>query len=142
MRDHLNQKVKYREEFRPFGPVVTEEEQFRFFELKQESPFMLLAANVRNEYRRRLAAITHVDGTARPQAVSKAKDGFTHYLLRSFERWTGYPVLLNTSFNLNDEPIVETPRDAVSTFMRSRLDVLVLENELVVKTTSPEPSSR
>jgi len=142
MRDHLNRRVKYRESFRPFGPVVTEEDQFRFFELKQESPFMLLAANVRPEYHRRLAAITHVDGTARPQAVSRKKDAFVHALLRAFERRTGYPVLLNTSFNLNDEPIVETPRDALSTFLRSRLDVLVLENALIVKPTSPEPSNQ
>jgi carbamoyltransferase len=131
MRDHLNRRVKYREEFRPFAPVVTAEDQFRYFELLQESPYMLLAANVRAPYRRKLGAITHVDGTARVQAVSSDDEPFVHALLRRFEELTGYPVLLNTSFNLSDEPIVESPHDAVSTFLRSRIDHLFMERFLV-----------
>ncbi len=131
MRDYLNRKVKYREEFRPFAPVVTAEDQFRYFELLQESPYMLLAANVRTPYRRKLGAITHVDGTARVQAVTPADEPFVYALLRRFEQLTGHPVLLNTSFNLSEEPIVESPHDAVSTFLRSRIDYLFMERFLV-----------
>jgi carbamoyltransferase len=92
---------------------------------------MLLAANVRAAYRRKLGAITHVDGTARVQAVSSDEEPFVHALLRRFEELTGFPVLLNTSFNLSDEPIVESPHDAVSTFLRSRIDHLFMEGFLV-----------
>jgi len=133
MRDYLNRRVKYREDFRPFGPVVTAEDQFRYFELLQESPYMLLAANVRSPFRRKLAAITHVDGTARVQAVTVTDEPFVHALLRRFERITGHPVLLNTSFNLSDEPIVESPHDAVSTYLRSRIDHLVIEGFLLTE---------
>jgi carbamoyltransferase len=136
MRDHLNRRVKHREEFRPFGPVVTAEDQFRYFDLRQESPYMLLAALVRPPFRRALGAITHVDGTARVQAIERDAEPFVHALLRRFEELTGHPVLLNTSFNLADEPIVESPHDAVSTFLRSRIDVLVLEGHVV---TDKEP---
>jgi carbamoyltransferase len=133
MRDYLNRRVKHREEFRPFAPVVTAEDQFRYFDLLQESPYMLLAAQVRPQFRRALAAITHVDGTARVQAIKREAEPFIHALLRQFEAISGHPVLLNTSFNLSDEPIVESPHDAVSTFLRSRIDVLVLERYLVTE---------
>ena len=136
MRDYLNRRVKHREAFRPFAPVVTAEDQFRYFELLQESPYMLLAAQVRRSFRRALAAITHVDGTARVQAVEREAEPFVHALLRRFEEITGHPVLLNTSFNLSDEPIVESPHDAVSTFLRSGIDVLVLERHII---TDKEP---
>jgi carbamoyltransferase len=136
MRDYLNRRVKHREDFRPFAPVVTAEDQFRYFELLQESPYMLLAAKVRPSFRRVLGAITHVDGTARVQAVSRDVEPFMHSLLHRFEEISGHPVLLNTSFNLADEPIVESPHDAVSTFLRSRIDVLVLEKFVV---TDKEP---
>ena len=97
---------------------------------------MLLAAQVRRSFRRALAAITHVDGTARVQAVEREAEPFVHALLRRFEEITGHPVLLNTSFNLSDEPIVESPHDAVSTFLRSGIDVLVLERHII---TDKEP---
>jgi carbamoyltransferase len=131
MRDYLNRRVKYREDFRPFAPVVTAEDQFRYFDLRQESPYMLLAAPVRRQFRRTLGAVTHVDGTARVQAVKPTDEPFIHALLRAFAKLSGHPVLLNTSFNLSDEPIVESPHDAVSTFLRSRIDYLVLEDVLV-----------
>ncbi|HJQ40852.1 MAG TPA: carbamoyltransferase C-terminal domain-containing protein [Thermoanaerobaculia bacterium] len=132
MRDRLNRHVKYREEFRPFGPVVTAEDQFRYFDLLQSSPHMLLAAQVKNRYRRALGAVTHVDGTARVQAITAEEEPFVHALLRAYADVRGHPVLLNTSFNLADEPIVESPHDAIATFLRSNIDVLVLEHCLVI----------
>jgi carbamoyltransferase len=134
-RNRLNEIVKFREPFRPFGPVVTNEDQLKYFDLPQESPYMLLTAPVRQEFRSELRAITHIDGSARVQSISQDKDAFIHRLLQQFEGLTRFPILLNTSFNLADEPIVESPYDALSTFIRSPIDVLVLENYLVSKPT-------
>jgi len=133
MKQHLNAHVKFREVFRPYAPVVTWEDQHKYFDLKQDSPFMLLAATVRPAYRDLLGAITHVDNTARVQAISREKDPFVHSLLREFEKLSGVPVLLNTSFNVAGEPIVETPHDAISTFLSTGIDVLALERFLVDK---------
>jgi carbamoyltransferase len=130
MKDHLN-LLKRREMFRPFAPVVIADAQFKYFDLKQESPYMLLAAPVRAEYRNQLPAITHVDGSARVQAVSRKQDEFVYDLLKCFESKTGYPILLNTSFNLDGDPIVETPHDAIVTYLNSSIDCLVLENYFV-----------
>ena len=130
MKDHLN-RLKQRELFRPFAPAVTEEDQAAFFELETPSPYMLVATRLRPQFRAALPAIVHVDGSARVQAVSRRKAPFVHALLRAFEARTGYPVLLNTSFNLGGEPIVEAPRDAIDTFLRSSIDVLVIENHLL-----------
>ena len=126
MQDRLNH-LKGREFFRPFAPVVTAEDQFRYFELVQASPYMLLAAPVRPQFRSFLPAITHVDGTARVQAVTKPDEPFLYGLLRAFEALTAYPVLLNTSFNLAGDPIVESPHDALVAFLASGIDVLALE---------------
>jgi carbamoyltransferase len=127
IRDDLN-RLKGRESFRPFAPVVTADSQFTYFDLRSSSPFMLLACNVRPEYRTALAGITHVDGTARVQAVDEATESFIHALLKEFEHLSGFPILLNTSFNLAGEPLVEHPHDALSTFAASSLDVLVMED--------------
>ena len=132
-KDYLNQYVKFREPFRPYAPVVTSETQFKYFDLAAPSPYMLLACNVREEYRAALPAITHVDGTARVQAVERSKDPFIHRLLTEFERRSGFPILLNTSFNLAGEPIVESPTDAIRTFLRTRIDVLVMKDCVVEK---------
>ena len=123
--------IKGRELFRPFAPVVTAESQFVFFDLKQSSPYMLFATTVKKEWRKKLAAITHVDGTSRVQCVSEESESFVYKLLKEFEEITGFPILLNTSFNLAGEPIVESPHDAISTFLSSNLDILVLENYLI-----------
>jgi carbamoyltransferase len=133
MKKHLNKCVKFRECFRPYAPVVTWEDQFKFFDLKQESPFMQLAAKVRPEYRNQLRAITHVDKTARVQAIDKKKSSFIYHLLKEFESLTGFPILLNTSFNLSGDPIVESPKDAILTFLSTGIDLLVLENYLIDK---------
>lgn len=132
MKDRLN-IVKGRELFRPFAPVVTADAQFRYFDLAQESPFMLLAAMVRDEYRKSLPAITHVDGSARVQALTREIDAFVYDLLKAFEAETGFPILLNTSFNVAGDPIVESPHDAIVTFINSDIDVLVMENYYVEK---------
>jgi len=133
MKDILNNRVKHREPFRPFAPVVTEEKQFEIFALKQGSPYMLLAPSVREPYRNHLPSITHVDGTARVQSVSHQQEPFIHELLTEFEHLSGLPVLLNTSFNVAGEPIVESPEDAISTFLKTPIDVLCIGNYVVTK---------
>lgn len=135
MKDILNQRVKHREEFRPFAPTVTAEEQFKYFDLKCSSDYMLLATTVKEEYRTALASITHVDNTARIQAVSQEQEPFIHMLLEKVNNLTGYPILLNTSFNVAGEPIVETPLDALNTFLSTNIDILVLSNYVINKET-------
>lgn len=127
MKDHLN-RLKGREPFRPFAPVVTQEGQGKYFEMEAISPYMLFATRLRPEFQRALPAIVHVDGSSRVQAVGKTGEPFVYALLRSFETRSGYPILLNTSFNLVGDPIVESPRDAIVTYLNSAIDVLVMEN--------------
>lgn len=133
MKDYINAKVKHRENFRPFAPVVAYEKQFTYFSLLQDSPYMLLAAQVKKEYVSKLPAITHVDGSARVQAVKQKDDPYVHKILIEFERLSGFPILLNTSFNDCDEPIVETPDDAIQTFLTTEIDTLVMENYIISK---------
>lgn len=137
MKDRINAKVKHRESFRPFAPVVVAEKQFTYFSLLQESPYMLLAAKVKKEYASQLPAITHIDGSARVQAVDRNVDPFVHRILIEFEQLSGFPVLLNTSFNDCGEPIVETPDDAIRTFLTTEIDTLVMENYVISKENLP-----
>lgn len=131
-KEHLNRYVKRREPFRPFAPIVTHSSQFKYFDLSHSSPYMLLSAPVRKQYRSALAAIAHTDSSARVQAVKLEEEPFIHALLTEMEKRTKFPVLLNTSFNSAGEPIVENPRDALSTYERSNLDFLVLEDCLIL----------
>ncbi len=124
MRDHINALVKKREAFRPFAPSVAAERCAEFFDIEWDSPFMLETAQVRDGAS--LPAITHVDGSARVQTVDAEVDPRFHRLLTEFGRITGYPILLNTSFNMRGEPIVNDPSDALLCFVRSRLDALVI----------------
>lgn len=133
MKEILNAKVKKRQSFRPYAPVVLEEKARDFFALKDLSPFMLLAPLVIKEKRALLPAVTHVDGTARVQTVNKYVNRRLWNLVKEFENITGVPVLLNTSFNLKSEPIVCSPEDAISCFKRSKIDCLVLGNYIVEK---------
>ncbi len=133
MKDILNNRVKHREAFRPFAPTVTEEDQFEYFELKEASPYMLLAADVKEEYRLKLASITHVDNTARVQAVSQNKEPFIHDLLMELKKLIGFPIVLNTSFNVAGQPIVESPLDAVNTFLSTDIDILAIGNYVINK---------
>jgi carbamoyltransferase len=143
MRDRLNRDIKYREEFRPFAPVVPREEAARYFELPAGGSrlphFMSGVFPVRPEWRDRLAAITHVDGTARLQTVDRAFAPRLYDLLRAYGARSGIPVLLNTSLNLAGEPIVCTAAEGYSTFRRSGIDVLVADNVRVTKRQRAEP---
>lgn len=134
MKDTLNRRVKHREEFRPYAPVVTFEDQFEIFDLKADSPYMLLATTVKEKYRSKIPSVTHIDNTARIQAVKNSEEPFLYNLLKEFQKLKGVPVLLNTSFNVAGEPIVETPEDAIQTFLKTNIDVLVLGNYITYKT--------
>jgi carbamoyltransferase len=135
----VNADVKFREDFRPFAPIVTREDACRFFELEGESPFMMRAVRVRPEARARLGAVCHVDGTARVQTVAADRLPRLHALLRCFEAATGLPILLNTSLNRRGEPLVETPLEAIDLLLATNLDALVLGDELVEPWSSGRP---
>jgi carbamoyltransferase len=141
MRDRLNRDIKFRDEFRPFAPVVPTEAADRYFELPpggaRLARFMSGVFKVRPEWRERLGAITHVDGTARVQTLDRAMAPRLYALLETYGRRTGVPVLLNTSFNLSGEPIVNRAVEGYSTFLRCGIDVLVAGNTRVLKRTSP-----
>lgn len=133
MKDILNSRVKHRQPFRPFAPIVLHERAQEIFEGDEDLPFMLIAKNVRPEWRDKIPAIVHVDGTARIQTVREETNPVLYRLLKEFEALTGVPVLINTSFNVKGEPIVETPRDAVICFLTTGIDHLILHDTLVSK---------
>jgi carbamoyltransferase len=125
MKDILNARIKRRESFRPFAPAVLADRQAEIFEHDHPSPFMLHVYTIRPEWRQRLSAVTHVDGSGRLQTVARDEDGLFYDLIHAFGQRTGVPVLLNTSFNEN-EPIVNTPEEAIDCFGRTRMDALVV----------------
>jgi carbamoyltransferase len=133
MKDHLNAKIKFREEFRPFAPVVKKVAYGEWFETlgMDESPYMLYTHQARRP--QQTGAVTHVDGTSRVQTVSAEQNPYLYGILDAFERQTGVPVLINTSFNLRGEPIVSSPSDALKTFYASGIDCLAMEGVLVDK---------
>ncbi len=161
MQTKMNLKIKYRESFRPFAPSVLRERVSDYFELEEDSPYMLIVENVREE--RRLAqdvqqklkesngdmltvvkekrsdipAITHVDYSARIQTVTEETNPYYYHVIREFEKLTGCGVIVNTSFNVRGEPIVCTPKNAYECFMRTEMDVLVLENCILYKEEQP-----
>ena len=132
-RDRVNLRVKRREPWRPLAPSVLEERFFDLFDMRVLSPFMLIAGGVKNEWRAKLPAVVHVDGSARPQAVSQKTNPLYHQLLTTLNTRGGIPAVLNTSFNLDDEPLVNSPQHALATFFRSGLDALVMGNFMVEK---------
>ena len=134
MKDILNSRVKHRQAFRPFAPIVLAERMKDIFEGEQDSPFMLIAKPVRPEWRDKIPAIVHVDGTARVQTVREETNPMLYRLLKEFDALTGVPVLINTSYNIKGEPIVETPRDAVACFLTTGVDHLILHDTMVSKT--------
>jgi carbamoyltransferase len=155
MQERLNLKIKFRESFRPFAPAVLEERTSDYFEFDQPSPYMLLVATVKSgevqktssppavfperlrSIRSPIPAVTHVDYSARVQTVARAEHPRFHQLLREFERRTGCPVVINTSFNVRGEPPVCTPGDAYRCFMKTGMDYLVMENLLIAKDDHP-----
>ena len=134
MKDILNSRVKHRQAFRPFAPIVLAERMRDIFEGEEDSPYMLIAKPVRPEWRDKIPAIVHVDGSARVQSVREETNPMLYRLLKAFDALTGVPVLINTSFNVKGEPIIETPQDAVSCFLTTGIDHLVLHDTLVSKT--------
>jgi carbamoyltransferase len=158
MQSVMNLKIKYRESFRPFAPTVMEEHAPRYFEFEGKSPYMLITAPVRKEKRRELPpeeqklfgierlktirseipAVTHVDYSARLQTVNKESNPLYYEMLKAFYELTGCPVIINTSFNVRGEPIVCTPQDAYTCFMRTQMDYLIMGNYLLDKTKQPK----
>lgn len=161
MQSKMNLKIKFRESFRPFAPAVLKEDAGRYFDIEGDSPYMLMVAPVRDELLTREAdgtdgspaeddmiriinqsrsvipAVTHVDNSARIQTVEETTNPLFTQVLRSFKRQTGSSVLVNTSFNVRGEPIVCSPMDAYKCFMRTNMDVLVLEKHILIKTEQP-----
>lgn len=136
MREILNHKVKLREWFRPLAPSMQEEHGTEVFGVEHHDPFMITVIEVAEEYKAKIPAVVHVDGTARPQMVNKLTNPRYWRLIDEFKKLTGIPMLLNTSFNVQ-EPIVCSPQNAVNTFNNSHFDVLVLENNLVLREENP-----
>ena len=123
MKDHLNNQVKFRENFRPFAPAVLSEFQNEFFEINQNSFHMLIASKVKEDKVNVIPAVVHVDRSARVQTVNKSSNEKFYNLLEEFKNLTNIPVLLNTSFNVKGQPIVNNPRDAIETFKKTKIDV-------------------
>ena len=133
MKEKINAAVKYREPFRPFAPAVLKEKAAEYFDCPGEAPYMIVNYAVRADKRRIIPAVTHVDNSARIQTVAREDNPIFYQLIAEFEKLTGLPVLLNTSFNLRGYPIVNTPRDALETFCTGGIDHLLLERFLIAK---------
>lgn len=130
-RDRVNDAIKFREWFRPFAPSILADRAAELLQLDGPSPFMTMSVPVKDRWRDELGAVTHVDGTARVQTVDEATDPLFCALIRRFSELTGVPAVLNTSFNVHGQPIVESPRDALATYAGSALDAVVIGNALV-----------
>lgn len=133
MKDHLNSKVKFREMFRPFAPAVLWENQLEYFDLDIPSPYMLMVSNILENKQHLIPAVTHVDGTGRLQTVINELNPRFYKLILEFKKITGIPIVLNTSFNIKGEPIVETPKDAIKCFINTDIDELFIENYYIRK---------
>ncbi|MBI2316598.1 MAG: hypothetical protein HYU75_06170, partial [Betaproteobacteria bacterium] len=137
MRDLVNARIKYREEFRPFAPAVLQEAAAELFDIPNgtDFPYMTFTLAARPAKAERMAAVVHVDGTSRVQTVRSSSNELYYDLIKKYAERTGSPVILNTSFNLKGQPIVETPRDAIMTFFGCGLDALFIGDFLVEKTS-------
>ena len=139
MRDRINAMVKKREAFRPFAPAVSADEIDKWFDVPNgtELPYMITIVNVREKHRAELPAITHVNGSARVQSVSEKDNAAFHQLIKAVGKKTGREMVLNTSFNVKGQPIVNTPEEAIETFLGTGIDCLFLENNLVTSRQRP-----
>ena len=133
MKEILNRRVKFREDFRPFAAAILEEDQSKYLDFSAKNPYMLMVFNVREEMQSVIPAITHVDGTVRIQTVSSVENQKLYKLLEAFKLKTGHGIILNTSFNIKGEPIVCTPEDAISSYSRADVDALVIENYITIR---------
>ena len=158
MQKKMNLKIKYRESFRPFAPSILAERITDYFDIDRESPYMLQVAQIKKERqipmkdseksffgldklnveRSNVPAITHIDYSARIQSVNVHDNPKYHKLIKAFEKKTGCPVIVNTSFNVRGEPIVESPMDAYKCFMRTEMDYLVMGDYLLDKKDQPD----
>lgn len=133
MKDRLNACVKFREMFRPFAPSVLWEYQREYFDLDIPSPYMLMVSDILENKQHLIPAVTHVDGTGRLQTVMKELNPRFYNLILEFKNITGIPIVLNTSFNIRGEPIVETPSDAIKCFLGTGIDELFIGNFYIQK---------
>jgi carbamoyltransferase len=133
MKDILNEKVKHREWYRPFAPVVRLEDVSKYFEWEGESRWMSFCPKVKEEWREKLPAITHIDGTARVQTITREQNEFIYDLLTELDKQTGIGVLINTSFNVNGKPILSSVKEAFEVFEKTELDKLIIENYYITK---------
>jgi len=141
MRDIINLRIKFREKFRPFAPSILEEHVGEWFEIDEPTPYMEKVFPIRPEKRAAIPAVTHVDGSGRLQTVSKKTNPLYHALIEKFREKTGVPIILNTSLNEN-EPVVRTPAEAISCFLRTDMDVLVLGNNLIDRHRADFPEEK
>ena len=139
MRELINTKIKFREKFRPFAPSIAEEALDEYFVGAVPDPFMIQVYPVREDKRAVIPAVTHVDGSGRLQTVSERTNPLYYRLIKEVERLTGVPVVLNTSFNEN-EPIVDTPAQALDCFLRTRMDAIVLQDTVIRRVPAPRPA--
>ena len=133
MTGHINSDIKKREWYRPFAPAVLFEHQSEVFESDVYSPYMLVTTTVKEEWRDKIPAVVHIDNSSRHQSVTEKSNSKFYSLIKKFHEKTGVPVLLNTSFNGPKEPIVETPKEAINTFLENNLDYLVINNFIITK---------
>jgi carbamoyltransferase len=137
MKDFVNEKVKHRKSYRPFAPSILREYVSEWFEMDIDSPYMSFAAPVREDKRHLVPAVLHCDNTARLQTVSEPDNGYYYKLISLFNDKTGIPMLLNTSFN-NQEPIVETPKNAIDCFINTKIDYLYFVQEKILVSKNEE----
>ena len=132
MKDILNLKIKRRESFRPFAPSILREDVSDWFEQSEEVPFMMQVYQIKKDKRFEIPAVTHVDGSGRLQTVDKKNNPRYYSLINDFKNISGVPMVLNTSFNEN-EPVVCKPEEALETFLRTKMDVLVIEDWMITR---------
>ena len=130
MKDIINAKIKLREKFRPFAPSIIKEKVNEWFESDIDVPYMGMVMNIVQEKKKRIPAVTHIDGTGRLQTVDKETNLLFYNLIQSFYKISDVPIILNTSFNEN-EPIVNTPEEAIECFLRTKMDILSIGNIII-----------
>ena len=142
MQNILNTKVKHREKFRPFAPVVCEDDALKYFicdtPVPEPTDFMLMVYPIRKQYRKKIPSVTHVDGSGRLQTIRREQNRKYYDLIKEFGTYTGIPVLVNTSFNIRGEPIVCTPHDAYRCMMGTGIDCVVMDRFLIWRHENPQ----
>ena len=133
MKNKINLEVKHRENWRPFCPSILSDDFKKFFDTKDKCEFMILAKKIKKEFRNKLSSVVHRDGSARPQSVYKENNNRYYSLLKEFKKKSGYPILLNTSFNIQGEPIVNSPIEAIRCFSGTGIDTLIIGNYIISK---------